>query len=47
MIRPLRRNHLRIWVVLPFLLYALLIAGLCARRSTTPANTAIQWERYR
>ena len=47
MIQPLRRNHFRIWVVLPFLLYAVLIAGLCVRRSATPNNAAIHWGQFR
>ena len=44
MIRPLRRAHLRLWTVLPLLLYGLLIAGLWVRRSTTPVNPALHWE---
>ncbi len=47
MIQPLRRNHFRIWIVLPLLLYALLIAGVSVRRTTTPENPAIHWEDYR
>jgi hypothetical protein len=44
MIQPLRRSHFRIWMVLPLLLYALLIAGLAVRRNTTPSNPAVHWE---
>ena len=44
MIQPLRRAHLRIWVVLAVGLYALLIAGLLARRNTTPPNPGVHWE---
>ena len=47
MIQPLRRAHFRIWVVLPLLLFALLAAGLYVRRTTTPVNPALDWERNR
>lgn len=47
MIQPLRRAHLRIWIVLPFLLGALLVAGLMARREATPVNTGLHWEKYK
>jgi hypothetical protein len=45
MIQPLRRAHFRIWVVLALLLYAVLLAGLLARRATTPPNPTLHWER--
>ena len=45
MIQPLRRAHFRIWVVLALLLYAVLLAGLLARRTTTPPNPTLHWER--
>jgi len=45
MIQPLRRAHFRIWVVLALLLYAVFLAGLLARRTTTPRNPTLQWER--
>jgi len=47
MIAPLRRAHYRIWLVLAIALYAVFIAGLLSRRTTTPLNAALQWERYR
>ena len=47
MIQPLRRAHYRVWLVLPILLGALFVAGLLARRSTTPPNSAFNWEQLR
>jgi len=47
MIQPLRRAHFRIWVVLALVLYAVLIAGLVARRATTPPNPNLHWEQLR
>jgi hypothetical protein len=47
MTQPLRRAHFRIWVVLALVLYAVLIGGLLARRSTTPPNPNLNWEQYR
>jgi hypothetical protein len=47
MIQPLRRIHLQIWIVLAILLYAVVIGGLAVRRSTTPPNPNLHWERYR
>jgi len=47
MIRPLRRAHFRIWAVLALLMYAVFIAGLLARRTTTPPNPNLHWEQYR
>jgi hypothetical protein len=44
MIRPLRRAHFRIWLVLAVLLYAVFLIGLIARRSTTPRNPNVHWE---
>jgi len=44
MIRPLRRAHFRIWLVLAVVLYAVLLAGLTVRRSTTPRNPNVHWE---
>ncbi|MFN0170463.1 MAG: hypothetical protein ACKV22_28925 [Bryobacteraceae bacterium] len=47
MTRPLRRAHFRIWIVLALLLYAILTAGILARRSTMPVNPNLNWEQYR
>ena len=47
MIRPLRRAHFRIWVALALLLYAVFVAGLLARRTTTPPNSTLHWEQLR
>jgi hypothetical protein len=47
MIAPLRRAHYRIWLVLAAIMYAIFIAGLLARRSTTPPNPGLHWEQYR
>ena len=47
MIQPLRRAHLRIWIVLAVVLYAVFAAGLLARRETTPRNPDLHWEKYR
>ncbi len=47
LIQPLRRAHLRIWIVLAVALYGVAIAGLLARRTTTPANSNLRWEQYR
>jgi hypothetical protein len=46
-IQPLRRNHFRIWIALAVVLYAVFVAGLLARRSATPPNPNLHWERYR
>ena len=45
MIQPLRRAHLRIWIALAVLLYAVLLAGLLARRTSTPPNPTLHWEK--
>lgn len=47
MIAPLRRAHLRIWLVLALALSAMFIAGLRARRSATPRNPDLRWEQFR
>ncbi len=47
MIRPLRRAHFRIWIVLTAALYAIFAAGLLARRDTTPRNRGVDWEKLR
>ena len=47
MIRPLRRAHLRIWLMLAVVVYAVFVTGLIARRSTTPRNPQVHWEQLR
>jgi hypothetical protein len=47
MIQPLRRAHFRIWIVLAAILYTVFAAGLMTRRTTTPRNPNLHWERYR
>lgn len=47
MILPLRRVHLRVWIVLAVLLPVLLVAGLLVRCDTTPANAGLHWDRYK
>lgn len=47
MIQPLRRNHLRIWICLPVILFVLFTAGLLMRQPTTPLNPAVNWERFK
>jgi hypothetical protein len=47
MTRPLRRSHLRIWLVLAVVLYAVFTAGLLARRDPPPRNSNLHWEQYR
>jgi hypothetical protein len=45
MIRPLRKAHGRIWIVLALAMYAVLIAGLVSRRSATPPNSHLEWSK--
>jgi len=40
MIRPLRRRHRLIWIVVPAAALSLIAAGLWARRSPAPAPSA-------
>ena len=47
MIQPLRRAHFRIWLVLAVALYAVFMAGLLVRRTSTPLNSNLHWEQYR
>jgi hypothetical protein len=47
MIQPLRRAHFRIWVALAVLMYAVLLAGLLVRRTTTPPNPTLHGEEVR
>jgi len=46
MIRPLRRAHLRIWLAMVVVLYAVFVAGILVRRSSTPPNPNLHWEQY-
>lgn len=47
MTAPLRRAHLRIWLVLAVALYAVFAAGLLVRRDPAPRNPNLNWEQYR
>ncbi len=47
MTRPLRRIHRWTWLALAVLLPALYIAALAVRRTTTPVNPHIDWERLK
>ncbi|MEO8372674.1 MAG: hypothetical protein ABI806_26040 [Candidatus Solibacter sp.] len=47
MTQPIRRAHLRIWIVLAVILYAVFAAGLSARRDAAPRNPNLNWEHYR
>ena len=47
MIAPLRRAHFRFWLLLAVALYAVFIAGLLTRLTTTPVNADVHWEQYR
>lgn len=47
MTRPLRRLHLRLWIVLAVALPALVWVGLASRRPTAPRNPDLLWERFR
>jgi hypothetical protein len=47
MTQPLRRAHFRIWLVLAIVLYVVFVAGLLARRPTTPPNPNVRWEQLR
>lgn len=44
MTKPLRRAHLRIWILLSILLPALLALGLSARPAE-PVNPNLHWEK--
>lgn len=44
---PLRRLHLRIWLVLAVALPLLVWLSLASRRQATPINPGIAWERLR
>jgi hypothetical protein len=47
MIRPLRRIHLRFWIALAVLLPLFFASSLLVRRTTTPLNPGLQWEKFR
>ena len=44
MTAPLRRWHLRVWLLIGIVAPLIFVAGLLARRPTTPSNLAITWE---
>jgi len=46
-IQQLRRAHFRIWVALTVALFAVFVAGLIARRDSTPPNPNFHWEQLR
>ncbi len=43
MTRPLRRDHLRIWIVMAIAMLLIFAASIMERRDTTPRNTGIDW----
>jgi hypothetical protein len=46
-IRPLRRSHLRIWILLTLTLPVLLVTALLMRRDATPVNDNFVWDQLR
>ena len=47
MTQPIRRAHLRIWLVLALSLCAVFAMGLLVRRDPAPRNPNLNWEQYR
>ena len=47
MTRTLRRDHLRIWVVLAIVMLTILVASLGERKDTTPLNNHIDWSQLK
>lgn len=47
MIRPLRRSHLRIWILLALTLPILFVTALAMRRNATPINANFVWGQLR
>ena len=47
MVRPLRRAHFWIWIVLAIVLPAVLALAIAARHSPMPLNPSVSWEAYR
>jgi hypothetical protein len=45
MTAPLRRWHLRVWLLIMVVAPLVFVAALLARRPTTPSNPGITWER--
>jgi len=41
--RPLRRDHLRIWIVMAIAMLLIFAASIAERRDTTPRNAGIDW----
>lgn len=47
MIAPLRRAHLRLWIVVAIVNAIILAAALVARRPSIVPNPAVRWEQSR
>ena len=47
MTAPLRRRHLAVWIALGIALAAIFSFGLRDRRSATPPNAGLHWEKMR
>ena len=47
MTAPLRRWHLRVWLLIMVVVPLVFVAALVARRPTTPSNSGITWEQAR
>jgi hypothetical protein len=44
MIRPLRRAHRLIWILIPVVTILILALGVLTRRPTTPTNANFRWD---
>ncbi len=47
MTRPLRRDHLRIWIVLAVVMLTIFAASIAERRETTPRNAGVDWSQFK
>ena len=47
MIAPLRRNHFRAWMAISLFLAISFVVSLSLRRSKTPPNQGIRWDRVK
>jgi hypothetical protein len=47
MTRPLRSIHARVWTLLPWVLMAVFIVAVMARRSPTQPNMDLDWSASR